>query len=144
MTWLGLALVLWLPQAPGQQPAAGSPPVDVAIFPLSVGDALDSSLTAVADSCIARLTGLLGTQGLRVVRRPASARRGLRTSGTARFAIDGTISREAGEFAVALRLLDAATDEELRSYFYRGKEPAELFRSGEMVAARVAKVVREP
>lgn len=128
------------PSLPAQRAPARAP--DVAVLPLTLEPAGDSGLARLADSCLAHLVRALAAETLTVARRTSlAAAPGLPP---ARFAIKGTLKREGDTFSVELDLIDAASGDELRSYFNSGKLPADITGVADLAAPRIARAIRSP
>jgi hypothetical protein len=131
-----MAVVALLPEAlPSQQL------VDVALYPLTITERRDTTLTRLADSCITLLGGRLPAIGVTVVRRSGIPPQDLSQVPWARLVMVGTLGRADAAFDVELQLVDVGTGDELRSYLYRGPDASKVIGLGLAAAERIKAVV---
>jgi hypothetical protein len=112
-------------------------PVDVAVLAMSVGSSTDPALRRLADQCVTKLIEALLARKV-IVRRTESS-----DEAAARLKVEGSLAGGAGAYTAELRLLDAATGDELRSYLYGPGDAAGVVGMAERAAPRIAGVVEE-
>ena len=123
--------------------SATSAPIDIAVHPLAIRGR-DSVMQAQAESCLTGMIRALGVEDIAATLVPPAAPRGdLQSATVARFSIEGELEKVGDDYRMELRLMDAASGEELRSYFYSGKDPAGIGRTCPSAAPRIAQAIRE-
>ena len=118
-------------------------PIDIAVHPLAIRGR-DSVMQAQAESCLTGMIRALAAEHIAATLVPPAAPRGdLQTGVVARFSIEGEVEKVRGDYRLEMRLMDAATGDELRSYYFSGEDPAGIGRLGAAAAPRIAQAVRE-
>jgi TolB-like protein len=125
------------------RPPQGAASIDIAVHPLAI-HGRDSVMQAQAESCLTGMIRALAAEHIAATLVPPAAPRGdLQTGVVARFSIEGEVEKVGGDYRLEVRLMDAATGDELRSYYFSGEDPAGIGRLGPAAAPRIAQAVRE-